>query len=149
MTGPHDKVQLAWDNGLSAGASKASAAGNFKVEQVVPAMTAGSHSLTAIDSSAGCTLVSNVQVDPRLVLSSKTARSGANMTATLTGFDGGVAVNLTWMSPSGAVTGAIETGASGSGTSTFSVPTVTKGTYFLYATDAEGAIADSPFKGKK
>ncbi|HEV2519298.1 MAG TPA: PKD domain-containing protein [Thermoplasmata archaeon] len=121
-----------------------SAAGDFSCSFTVPAAVAGSHTVTATDSSTN-SAATMFSVTSAVSLSPTSGPVGSSSTITGTGFAASSSTTVTW-SPSGAGTlCTATTGATGGFSCSFTVPTADQGAHSVTATDAASNTASAPF----
>jgi hypothetical protein len=121
--------------------------GNFAKSVKIPALTGGSHLLIAV-AADGTTATVALTIASGITLKPSSAKPAAGVTASLVGFGSGESVTLHWGSATGTAVGSTTATPSGTATATFTVPSVAKGTYTVFAEGSDGSSATASLKVK-
>jgi hypothetical protein len=143
--GSSETVRIYWDSTTtSARASMfTSATGGGYVNLSIPDAVGGAHQVVALGVTSGATASQSFTVTPRFALSAASGTVGVNVTASLTGFGAGESVNLVWDGTAALKT--VTVSATGSASTTLTIPEAVQGGHVVNASGANGFSATVPF----
>jgi len=133
-------IHVSWPGGMACN-GVTDATGSFTCLFTLPAMTAGPHTFSAIDSVPN-TATATVTVASQLSVAPSSGHVGTAVTVAATGYAGTSTTTVSW---SGGTVCSGTTGAAGGFTCSWSIPSTTGGPLVLTGTDAASDAAHATF----